>query len=1190
MIRKNTVFSFSFFLVCLLLMAVEMGFVSKDPHKTTIYTIGDSTMANKDTTNNNEEHGWGQVLTTYFDTSQVEIENHAKDGRSSKSFVNEGRWDAILEKLKAGDYVFIQFGHNDEKIEQDKLYTDPKSTYPEYLTKFVSETRERGAHPVLMTSIVRRKFSMDGTLENTHGEYPDAVRKLARELDVPMIDMEAKSRELVLSKGIEKSKDIYLWLEKGESKRYPNGREDNTHLSKYGALSIAKLAIEGIKESNLPISKFIMEEKKSVLFEKNGTTSIFLDQDESEVVHSALSMLQEDVKAVFNAQLDVTSEVLQNTNVIAGTIGKSLVITEMGEKGLVDLSSIKEQWESYLIKNIKWKGKQVLVIAGSDSRATAYGLLKLSRMIGVSPWVWWADVVPEKKELFEISEELSFRDAPKVKFRGIFLNDEDWGLQPWAANTFEPETGDIGPKTYEKIFQLLLRLRANAIWPAMHPSTKAFYSIAGNKEMAAKYQIFVGTSHAEPMLRNNVGEWDHEKYGDYNYATNSDVVKQYWQERIDELDEEDRYIVTLGMRGIHDSGMQGNFTSEEKVDMLETIISDQREMLQKTLKKEVAAIPQAFVPYKEVLEIYSEGAKVPEDVTLVWPDDNHGYIRQLSNADERERPGGAGVYYHISYWGRPHDYLWLESVPVSLIWEEMNKAYQTNAKDIWIVNVGDIKPNEIGMDFFLEMAWDPDQFSPQHLNSYYTRFAAEQFGEAYAGEIGEVLTNYFQLGFSRKPEHMGWTGVYPNTAIQDPEFSLFDNGDEVQQRIDAYNKLEEQVETLQKKLPEHLQDAFYQLVGYKVLGAANMNKKMLYAYKSRVYAKQGRTSANLYAEKSKKAYEYIKEITDRYNQQNGGKWSHMMAYNPRNLPVFGMPEVGYLKPTQGAGISPEGFAQPVGPGQEAFLPTFTSSTDRAYFIDLFNQGQGPLKWRVQAKDPWIQISSTSGEISTEERIWVSVDWSLLPQGHKATSSISFRIGDEVYKVHVEAKQLEVPGDKQLFVEDNGIVSMEAEHFSEVQNAEGAEWKFIQGLGRQNDAVGTFPISALPLDEQKEQDVSLIYNFFTQSTGEARLKFYCLPSQPINEDYRLRFAVSIDGGNPVIMDASLKETMDEHNKEWNTNVLRAVNIAEAKVSIPQAGNHTLKITMIDPGVVLDKIEIVKGQEAPSYFGARETKKQ
>jgi len=929
--------------------------------------------------------------------------------------------------------------------------------------------------------------------------------------------------------------------------------------------------------------------QKSALFKKDGITTLHVDQSESELVHSALAMLQEDVKAIFNAKLEVTSKEPEDANVIAGTIGKSQLIAEMAGDGIIDLSQIKDQWEAYMIKNVEWKGQRVLLIAGSDSRGTAYGLLKLSRMIGVSPWVWWADVRPAKQDTFTIPEDLVIRDAPKVKFRGIFLNDEDWGLQPWAAKTFEPETGDIGPKTYEKIFQLLLRLRANTIWPAMHPCTKAFYTIPGNKEMAAKYQIFVGTSHAEPMLRNNVGEWDHERFGEYNYATNSDVVKKYWRDRIEELSPEDKYIVTLGMRGIHDSGMQGDFTKQEKVELLETIIGDQREMLKTVLEKDITDIPQAFVPYKEVLEIYRDGARVPEDVTLIWPDDNHAYIRQLSNAEERKRSGGAGVYYHISYWGRPHDLLWLESVPISLIWEEMNKAYHTNAKDIWIANVGDIKPIEVGMNFFLEMAWNPDQFLPDNLSSYYTRFAAEQFGDTYAKEIGEILAKYFQLNFSRKPEHMGWSSVYPNTPIQDPELSLFSNGDEAQQRIDAYNKLEERVEKLQRKLPERLQDAFFQLVAYKVLGAANMNKKILYAYKSRVYAQQGRVSADVYAEKSKEAYEQIKEITNRYNHQNGGKWMNMMTYNPRDLPVFGMPEVGHFEHTQNkaGGIVPEGSLQPAKPGKKASLPAFLSSTDRQYFIDVFNAGSEPIKWAAKAKDSWIKISSTSGEISGEERVWVSVDWTQIQDGRVEASFISFSVGNSVFDVQVKAQKSDLQNGQQLFVEDNGVIAIEAEHFAKAQNTKNNEWKLIQGLGRQNDAMGTFPVTASPLEVSVKQVPSLTYEFVTSSAGEANLRFYCLPSQPINGDYKLRFAVSIDDEEPTVVDASLKEVMNENNKEWQTNVLRAVNITVTKTNIPQAGRHQLKIAMIDPGIVLDKIEIVSSEKGHTYFGSAET---
>ncbi|MDX8339378.1 glycosyl hydrolase 115 family protein [Draconibacterium sp. IB214405] len=930
--------------------------------------------------------------------------------------------------------------------------------------------------------------------------------------------------------------------------------------------------------------EFIISSSKSVV-------DIVVNEDG--VVQTAAQLFAEDVERISNRKPEIVNQSESDFQIKVGTLGMNDDFDKTCQQNGIDTDELKEKWEAFVIKSVPGNNgsKQTLLVVGSDPRGTAFGLMELCKMIGVSPWYWWNDVHPEKKETITLPNNLLIEDAPKVKFRGIFLNDEDWGLHPWAAKTFEPETGDIGPKTYEKIFELLLRLKANAIWPAMHPCTKSFYTIPGNKEMAAKYQIVVGTSHAEPMLRSNVREWDHDQYGEYDYSINSTVVKEYWRGRIEELKPEDKYIVTLGMRGIHDSGMRGSLTKEGKVDMLETIITDQREMLNDVLKKEITAIPQAFVPYKEVLEIYKNGAQIPDDVTLIWPDDNHGYIRQLSNEEERRRSGGAGVYYHISYWGRPHDFLWLESVPVSLIWEEMNKAYQTNAKDIWIVNVGDIKPNEIGMNFFLDMAWDPDQFSSETLNSYYTDFAEAQFGNVYADEIGELLSNYFQLGFSRKPEHMGYNQVYPNIEIQDPELSLFQNGDEVQARIDAYEELEAQAEKLLQQMPAHLKDAFYQLVAYKVIGAANMNKKILYAYKSRVYAEQGRTSANLYAQKSKAAFEKIKKETAYYNDSlANGKWKSMMSYNPRELPVFDEAPCGHFDPEQelAGGLIPEGYTKPA-ESAEACLPVFNSSTDRRYFIDVFNSGNQHLDWKIEEIEPWIKASKLSGTTDGDERIWISIDWNAISTVDTISSEVVFKINNQSYPIRISAVKTELYSvDGKLFIEDNGMIAIEAENFKDKDNTSACYWQTIQGLGRTSDAVGTYPVTATSFQlDELNQSPALFYDFYNNSIGEVELKFYCLPNQPVNEDYKLRFAVSIDNGDPVIVNAGLKTEMDEYNTEWQKNVLQAVSIASINAKIENEGNHTLTIRMIDPGVVLDKIEINFGETKSSCFGSPET---
>lgn len=936
-----------------------------------------------------------------------------------------------------------------------------------------------------------------------------------------------------------------------------------------------------------------------IISSPHNTVDIVVHPNEKEFVHTAVDLFANDVFSVSNRKPEIKSTSDSPFQIKVGTLGLNPDFDRECEASGIVIDSLKGKWEAYIIKVIQKEDKHILYVVGSQPRGTACGLMELSQRIGVSPWVWWDDVHPQKQTTVTLPGDLTLQDGPKVQFRGIFINDEDWGLQPWAAKTFEPKTGDIGPKTYAKVFELLLRLKANAIWPAMHKCTRAFFTYPGNIKMADRYGIFVGSSHAEPMLRNNVDEWHrwepaHGERGPWNFETNPDQLKEYWKERVDSTLKHD-VIYTIGMRGVHDSGMPGGKTLDDKVQILDNVFEAQRKILEKeTGKKDVSQIPQIFCPYKEVLKLYRMGAKVPDYAAIMWADDNNGYIRQLSDSAERQRAGGAGVYYHISYWGRPHDYLWIESTPASLIWEEMHKAYETNAKRVWIVNVGDIKANEIGMNFFLNMAWNPDQYSSDNLDLYYSNFEETQFGAEYAEEIGDLLKKYFQLGFERKPEHMGWSKVYPNTPIQDPALSLFNDGDEVQKRIDAYDKLEKQAEDLYEKLPERLKDAFFELVGYKVIGASNMNKKLLYAYKSRIYAKQGRVVANQYADLAKQAFEKIKSETKKYNQEiEGGKWNHIISWQPRDLPVFGMPETGHVDPQQNVagGIVPEGYSEPIASDAiNVSLPVFNVYTNRSYFIDVFNAGKEPLTWKAEGDQSWVKLSEKAGKTSAQDRIWVSVDWNQIASHDTVQAIAKFEVNGRNYPIHIKAIKPNWPvKDENIFVEDNGVISMEAEHFSKANQKGTANWKLIQGLGRTGDAMGAFPVTAPPFKpDDLEEAPSLSYDFYAATEGEATLHFYCLPGQPINANYQLRFAVSIDGGKPEIVNVKLKKTMDEHNGEWQKNVLRAATIPSCQMNIPVSGKHTLKITMVDPGVVIDKIVMDVGGLKPSYFGPPETK--
>ena len=522
--------------------------------------------------------------------------------------------------------------------------------------------------------------------------------------------------------------------------------------------------------------------------------------------------------------------------------------------------------------HIYCKGGQI-IIEGNNGRGMAYGLLELSRMAGVSPWIWWGDVVPEKKQRLALDDDFETRQQPSVEYRGIFLNDEDWSLRPWSHKNFEPAPkGHIGPKTYKKIFQLLLRLRANAIWPGMHTGTIAFFKIPGAKAMADSCGIVIGTSHCEPLLRNNVDEWDVKERGAFNYRTNRDAVQKYWIERLQEVRKSKDNMFTIGMRGIHDSSMEGYKTEQEKLDGLQQVINDQQQLLRKYIGAPEKQM-QVFVPYKEVLQLYEKGLQVPDYVTLMWCDDNYGYMTRLSDAREQQRSGGGGVYYHLSYWGRPHDYLWLTTTQPGLIYNEMRAAYDHNVRRLWIVNVHDVKVAGYDLELFLDMAWNIDCVSGETLNNHYRAWLCRQFGAEAGQKLFPVMHQFYRLCAERRPEFMGYTQVeldkkkYPRGLSTVKEVPL--SAIEAAQRVSAFEHLKADIIAVRPLVRKELADAFFAAIEYPVFATAAMNRKIL------------SDSAE-----SHRAYQEIQQLTRRYNELGGGKWRHIMDAAPRKLPVF----------------------------------------------------------------------------------------------------------------------------------------------------------------------------------------------------------------------------------------------------------------------------------------------------------------
>ena len=625
----------------------------------------------------------------------------------------------------------------------------------------------------------------------------------------------------------------------------------------------------------LPLFLFLMTvlsvqgKQKEFILQSGQTVTIACCNSEKLVVRTSLEMLGRDIRTVLSATTELNDKV---GAIVVGTVGQSNLINETG----IDLSALKNKKQAFLL-TVSQDGK--LVVAGSDSHGTAYGILEISRLLGVSPWEWWADVTPEKRETFRLSSKFRELQSPSVEYRGIFINDEDWGLMPWGNQTYEPSDvkGEIGPRTNERIFELLLRLRANTYWPAMHECTLPFFLTKGNREMAKKYGIFVGASHCEPMACNAAGEWSRRGKGVYDYVNNSPAVYKFWEDRVKEVAGQE-ILYTLGMRGVHDGKMQGAKTVEEQKAVLDRVPADQRGLLEKYVNKEVTQVPQVFIPYKEVLDIYHAGLQVPEDVTLMWCDDNYGYIRHFPTAVERARKGGNGVYYHVSYWGRPHDYLWLGTMSPSLIYQQMKLAYDQGIQKMWILNVGDIKPAEYQIELFMDMAWNLDKVSSEGVTAHLKHWLERELGTSCAKTILPVMQEHYRLAHIRKPEFMGNTREEENNPIYRVVKDLPWSEREINERLNAYDELSETVEKAASKVPVDRQSAYFELVKYPVQAAAQMNRKLLYAQLAR--------HDKVDWEKSDAAYDSIAALTQHYNSLENGKWNRMMDFKPRKLPVF----------------------------------------------------------------------------------------------------------------------------------------------------------------------------------------------------------------------------------------------------------------------------------------------------------------
>lgn len=924
------------------------------------------------------------------------------------------------------------------------------------------------------------------------------------------------------------------------------------------------------------------------LAQKDNLAILYIDKQDHVGVIRAVKDLQADIERVTSLKPDVVhnTDALQKNIVIIGTIGKSPVIDKLIEDKKIDVRQIKDKWESFLIQVLPEPipgVEKALIIAGSDKRGTIYGIYDLSEQIGVSPWYWWADVPVKTSKALYIKPGKYVQGPPSVKYRGIFINDEGWALSPWVGEKF----GGFNHEFYVHVYELLLRLKANHLWPAMWG--KYFGNDPNNPKLADEYGIVMGSAHCEPLLFNNdrgARKWTREM-GEWNYETNRENICKVLDQTIAQRGQYEN-VYTVGLRGVHDTQMTGGVDIKEQIALLEQVFKDQREILTKYINKKITDVPQVFIPYKEVQDYYDSGLKVPDDVTIMWSDDNWGNIRRLFKPGDKPRAGGGGVYYHYDFHGGPRSYEWLNTSPIPRVWEQMHLAYRHGADKVWIVNVGDIKPMEFPISFFIDYAWNLELWPAERLPEYTKLWAQEQFGPEHAQEIAEILIKYTKYNGRRKPE-----------MVSADTYSL-SNYREAERVVEDYNKIANKAEKIYNSLPAEYKDAYYQLVLYPAKACANLNELYVTLGKNILYAEQGRTATNDMADRVNELFEKDAELSHYYNKvMAGGKWNHIMdtthigytSWNPPRRNIKPRAKEIEIPAEANMGMAIEGSDKwwPNEKG-EAVLPEFDTYNQQKYYIEVFNRGQSPFDYKAEPAKSWLLITPEKGTVEKQQRLWVSIDWQQAPDGkHEIPITITGPDGNNVVvQAIINNPASPKPEELKGFVQSNGYVSIEAEHYTNAIESDTIEWLLIPDLSRTLSGMTPVPVTA---KSQKPEGDSprLEYNMHLFDGGTAKVIVYVSPTQNIYNTQGLRYAVSFDDQQPQIINIHEKDTIPDwkYPQSWNQAVSENIKITSSEHALEKPGEHVLKFWMIDPGIVLQKIVVDFGGAKQSYLGPPES---
>jgi hypothetical protein len=703
-----------------------------------------------------------------------------------------------------------------------------------------------------------------------------------------------------------------------------------------------------------------------------------------------------------------------------------------------------------------------------------------------------------------------------------------------------------------------------------------------NPVLADEYGVVMGTSHQEPMLRAQK-EWDwsySRQYGSWNYARNPDILEKFWRDGI-RRNKNYESLITIGLRGANDTPMAQGGPETNKV-LLEKIVEAQRKILAEEMNPDVTKVPQVWCLYKEVMDYYNAGMRVPDDVTLLWAEDNAGDVRRLPTAEERKRTGGAGIYYHFDYHGGPRDFRWVNSTAIPKIWDQMSLAKKYGADRVWIVNAGHLKGYEFVLEYWFSLGWDASKWNNTNLNEFTRLWCAREFGPAHAAEIADILEKLNKYNSQRRPE-----------LVDATTYSL-ENYEEADRVVDQFQAIAAKAEAIYQELPADTKDTYYQTILFPAKASAQLNAMYLAANKNAEFAKQGRVSANDYATECRDLFKAETNLMGYYNHTFAdGKWDHFMdqqiigytSWQPPRANTLSAVRLTSVTPAGGAvmGVDAEGAADA--------LPQFDVFNQQRHYVDVFNKGSNGFSFTASANVPWITLSENKGMVDKDQRVWVSVDWSKAPKG-AAAGTVTFSGADTNFTVKVAAlNPTEITRSSlQGFVEGEGIVSIEPEHYSKQDAGAAGEWIKIEDYGRTLSGMrAEAPVDGPEATPGKDAPC-LEYKMYLFTTNDATVMAITSPTLNFNPDRGLALAVSFDDGAPqtvTVVPKGYDIGNRQYSRDWENSVKDNARVVKAKLTVDKPGYHTLKVWMVDPGLVLQKLVVDLGGLKTSYLGPPES---